>query len=467
MESLMINAPAVALATEPEAVATTAPAAVKPVLLVLSHVRWGFVYRRPQHLVSRLARHYDILYVEEPVFADAPAKLDGLQVAPGVEVLTPRTALESNGFSDEQLALLTPLLGDLLRARGIADYVMLFYSPMAAPMVDSFAPRAVVYDCTEDIADRPGRPVLLKQRERRLLAAADLVLTSGPALYERKRAAHRNVQCLPSAVDASHFSPSGLRLTAVSEAVSIPSFDARDAQNAIARPRLGFFGVIDERVDLSLIAALADADSHWQIMMVGPVLGIDHASLPRRSNIHWLGMQPYSVLPELVAGWDVCLLPFAVNEATRHMNPTKTLEYMAAEKPVVSSAIADVVSLYGDVVRVAGTRSGFVEQCREALGENTRRRASRVMEMTQCVARFSWDSAAETVHQLIEFERAKATVEPVRLVEQASVLDAEHVAIPAQDLVPATSPLAAHAARVAAMRRVTASGVDPLPQRAA
>lgn len=377
------------------------PPAEAPVLIVFSHLRWGFIYQRPQHLISRLARHYRVLYVEEPVFAEPPARLDILEAAPNVEVVTPRTPVEALGFVAEQMSVVRPMIQDLLRERNIEHCVVWFYTPMAVEMLDVLSPRAVVYDCIDDLAASPQADPVLRQREAELMKAADLVLTSGPSLFEAKRAHHPNVKCLPSAVDASHFSPSSLVRGSADEG------DALRLQGYIPQPRLGFFGVVDDRLDLALLASLADAERQWQIVMVGPVLRIDPATLPRRANIHWLGMQPYSLLPQLVAGWDVCLMPFALNESTRFISPTKTLEYMAAEKPVVSTALPDVVSLYGDVVRVATHRAAFVDQCREALGENGRRRTQLIMQMTQCVARFSWDVSAATIHQLIEAELSK------------------------------------------------------------
>ena len=172
-------------------------------------------------------------------------------------------------------------------------------------------------------------------------------------------------------------------------------------QGALVRPRLGYYGVIDERLDLDLVAAVADADAAWQVVMVGPVVKIDPAGLPRRANIHWLGQQPYEVLPQLVAGWDVCLMPFALNESTRFISPTKTLEYMAAGRPVVSTGVRDVISLYGDVVRLGLDAAGFVRACRDALVESPAERQAREAQMAARVARYSWDETARTIDAAI------------------------------------------------------------------
>jgi glycosyltransferase involved in cell wall biosynthesis len=236
----------------------------------------------------------------------------------------------------------------------------------------------------------------LRQRESALLQIADLVLTGGPSLYDAKRALHANVHCFPSAVDAEHFSPARLGHDPALGA------QAQRLQENIPTPRLGFFGVIDERLDLSLISALAQAEPEWQIVMAGPVVKIDPAKLPLAANLHWLGQQPYALLPELVADWDVCLMPFALNAATRFISPTKTLEYMAAEKSVVSTAVPDVKRLYGEVVRIGGDTDAFIAHCREARFEDTRARQHRIAAMHAVVTAYSWDNTAAEISDLID-----------------------------------------------------------------
>jgi len=182
-------------------------------------------------------------------------------------------------------------------------------------------------------------------------------------------------------------------------------------QGAIAAPRLGFFGVIDERLDLDLVASVADADPGWQIVMVGPVVKIDDAALPRRANIHYLGQQPYALLPQLVAGWSVCLMPFALNESTEFISPTKTLEYMAAGKPVVSTPIHDVKAMFGDIVAIAADADRFIAACREALLESPAQKAEREERMAERVRKHSWDAAAEKIRRSIDLilERQRAS----------------------------------------------------------
>lgn len=225
---------------------------------------------------------------------------------------------------------------------------------------------------------------------------ASVVFTGGPSLYEAKKDLHPNVLCLPSAVDAAHYS----RDRALADAKAMAKASA--LQHAISAPRLGFFGVIDERLDLELIATLADADPVWQIVMVGPVVKIDPATLPQRANLHWLGQQDYSVLPQLVASWSVCLMPFALNESTRFISPTKTLEYMAAGKPVVSTRIQDVVQMFGDVVEIAGGAVEFVQACRDVLAVSRSAAMERGQAMAACVSSHSWDRTAAVVGAEIE-----------------------------------------------------------------
>jgi UDP-galactopyranose mutase len=362
-------------------------------LIVFSHLRWDFVYQRPQHLLSRLARHYRVLFFEEPMRGNLTPFLQRLTPCPNVEVLRPHTTIDAAGFHDAQLPELQPLLAEYLRDFGIDDYVAWFYTPMALPLLSELSPRAVIYDCMDELSAFRNAPRQMIQRESALLKRADLVLTGGPSLFEAKRNLHENVHCFPSAVDAAHYSPHTQR--AADEI-------AERLLAEIPGPRLGFFGVIDERFDLSLLAALADADPRWQIVLAGPVVKIDRAELPQRPNIHWLGQQPYERLPHLVSGWDVCLLPFALNASTRFISPTKTLEYMAAERPVVSTPVHDVVKLYGNAVAIASDQDEFIEACRDALTEDAEQRERRIGRMRLHVERTTWEAAVRAIRNQIE-----------------------------------------------------------------
>ena len=364
-------------------------------LIVFSHLRWEFVFQRPQHLLSRLARDYHVVFVEEPAHTSGPAYLERTTPAPGIEVLRAHTAVEHPGFHDDQLSALQPMIAGYLADNLIDDYVVWFYTPMALPMLGELAPRAIVYDCMDELSAFRGAPRQMRQRETALLKAADLVVTGGPRLYEAKRDANPNVLCVPSAVDAAHYAAA----RATADTATMARADA--LQGAIARPRLGFFGVIDERLDLDLVARVADADPAWQVVMVGPVAKIDPQALPRRANLHWLGQQPYALLPQLVAGWDVCLMPFAINESTEFISPTKTLEYMAAGKPIVSTPIHDVRAMFGELVAIAADAGAFVAGCRDALAESDAERALREERMRVCVGEHSWEAATRKIRDAL------------------------------------------------------------------
>lgn len=364
-------------------------------LIVFSHLRWHFVYQRPQHLLTRLARDHRVIYIEEPVACEGPARLETIQVSEHIEVWRPHSPLEAPGFHDDQLPILRPLLEPALRAVGGDGPTLWFYTPMALPLASGLRPKAVVYDCMDELSAFLGAPRQMQQREAALMKCADLVLTGGPSLYDARRHQHPRVLCLPSAVDARHYAPS----YALARQDEVARADA--LQRDIPHPRLGFIGVIDERLHTALLRALAESRPDWQVVMVGPVVKIDASTLPQAPNIHWLGPQPYELLPQIVAGWDVCLLPFAMNEATRFISPTKTLEYLAADKPVVSTPVADVVSMYGDVVEVAADAAAFVQACERLMGEDATRQARRQADRLATVSRFSWDQAADTIKQAL------------------------------------------------------------------
>jgi glycosyltransferase involved in cell wall biosynthesis len=302
----------------------------------------------------------------------------------------------SAGFHDDQLGLLQPLLQTALRARGLQVDVAWLYTPMALPLAKSFEPTCLVYDCMDELSGFKDAPRQLRQRESALLKQAAQVFAGGPSLYEARRDLHPSVHCFPSAVDAAHFAPANL------DPDCAHARAAADLQDSLPRPRLGFFGVIDERIDLDLVAAVADQHPEWAVVMAGPVVKIDPQLLPQRPNIHWLGMQPYERLPYLLAGWDLCLMPFALNEATRFISPTKTLEYMAGDKPVVSTPVPDVISLYGAAVAVAHAPGPFVQACEAVLGETASARCERNCEMLNTVAIYSWQRTAESMDGLLQ-----------------------------------------------------------------
>jgi hypothetical protein len=359
-----------------------------PTLIVFCHLRWDFVFQRPQHLMTRLAEHYQILFVEEPVHSEGQAHLQKTAVAPNITVCRPHTPiLHTHGFHDDQIPTLQGLLADLV-PEGERPVVW-FYTPMALPLLQGLNPSLVVYDCMDELAAFKNPPKQLLQRESALLNIADLVFTGGPSLYEAKKDRHANAHCFSSSVDAKHFRK------ALDAAISHPE------QADIAGPRLGFYGVIDERFDTDLVRQMAAAHPEWQIVLVGPVVKIDPAELPRADNVHYMGQRNYDELPKFLAGWDLCLLPFAMNDSTKFISPTKVLEYMAAEKLSVSTPITDVKVPYGEVVAIASTAEEYIAACERMLALDESEKARLVERMRDVVANTSWDKTAARMHELI------------------------------------------------------------------
>jgi protoporphyrinogen oxidase/glycosyltransferase involved in cell wall biosynthesis len=358
-----------------------------PTIVVFSHLRWDYVFQRPQHLLTRLAQHFPVRFVEEPVRIEGKPFMKKTDLAPNLTVCQAHTPVASGGFHDDQIPLLQPMLADLVPPG--ERPIVWFYTPMALPLLQGLDPSLVIYDCMDELASFKNPPKQLLQRETALLNLADLVFAGGPSLYEAKRTRHPSVHCFPSSVDVAHFGQ------ALERSRSHP------AQDAIPHPRLGFYGVIDERFDTGLVAALADAHPEWQVVLAGPVAKIGQHELPQRPNIHYLGQQPYEALPQLLAGWDVCLLPFALNEATKFISPTKVLEYMAAELPIVSTPIADVAAPYGDVVAIADGPQEFIAACEAALALEPAQREALAEAMRDVVSRTSWDSTAQQMRELM------------------------------------------------------------------
>lgn len=362
-----------------------------PAVIVFSHLRWDFVFQRPQHLLSRIAEYYPVIFVEEPVLDEGESHWETSNPLPNVTVCRPHTSAPMPGFHDDQLPQLRKLLRQLVSDH--SEHIVWFYTPMALPLLQELQPSLVVYDCMDELASFKNAPKQLLQRESALLKVADIVFTGGPSLYRAKQNRHANVHCFSSSVDVSHFSKALDRSTSYA------------GQNHVPSPRLGFYGVLDERLDTSLLAQIADARPEWQLVLVGPVVKIDPAALPHRANIHYFGQQSYQALPEFLAGWDVCLLPFALNESTRFISPTKTLEYMAAELPIVSTPVADVVDVYSGIVHIARDAQEFVAACEQALSESGEQRTGRIQKMREVVASTSWDATATKMYELMEEAR--------------------------------------------------------------
>lgn len=363
-------------------------------LVCLSHLRWGFVFQRPNHLMARFAERQRVYFVEEPIFEEREKPAIDMTLAQGgVRVCVPR--LPHGLDAETVLGLQRQLLDELLATENIALGVLWYYTPMALPWTRHLAASATVFDCMDELSGFHGAPAELGQLESELFARADIVFTGGNSLYEAKRTRHANVHCFPSSVDQGHF-----------EQALRPETTEPPDQASFGRPRIGYFGVIDERLDLELVASIAKARPEWELVMIGPVAKIAPESLPRLPNIHWLGMKSYGELPAYLSGWDVALMPFALNAATRFISPTKTLEYLAAGRPVVSTAVPDVVHPYGDreLVRIAD-QAGFVPAIEEALNEDPRRRRSAAAAH---LAQTSWDQTFRSMAAIINIQSRMA-----------------------------------------------------------
>ena len=380
----------------------------QPDLVCFSHLRWDFVWQRPQHLLSRAARERRVYVVEEPVWHDDAPRLDLREGREGVTVVVPLLshAREHGDVNTQQEGLLRRLF----ERERIEDFVLWYYTPIALAFTRWLEPLVTVYDCMDELSGFAGAPRELHELEEELFARADLVFTGGRSLYEAKRERHGDVHLFPSSVDTAHFARArnGER--------------EADDQVAIPRPRLGFFGVIDERLDTELVAAVADLRPDWQLVLVGPVTKIDPASLPQRANIHYLGAKPYEELPGYVAGWDVALLPFARNESTRFISPTKTPEYLAAGRPVVSTSIRDVVSPYGDegLVWIADEPKDFAHACEQAMAAD---HASRLRRADAYLTEMSWDYTWADMRELIDDAAARRSTAARTLVPRREGFD--------------------------------------------
>jgi UDP-galactopyranose mutase len=356
-------------------------------IVCLSHLRWNWVFQRPQHLLTRAARTRRVFFIEEPI--SRPDTLPTLSLShprENVTVATPYVAPQLQGQSLEKV--LAELLSRLIGSQAVEPYLLWYYTPMALPFSRHLEPAAVIYDCMDQLSAFAGAPPELLDLERELLSRCHAVFTGGLSLFEVKQRLHNGVHCFPSSVDVEHFMA----------ARTCP--DEPMDQAPLPRPRLGYCGVIDERLDLQLIKSLAEARPQWQFLLLGPVTKIEKRRLPTAANIHYLGPKRYEELPAYLAGWDVALMPFARNEATRYISPTKTPEYLAAGKPVVSTSIQDVVTTYGEcgLVRIADKVDEVLLAVEKSLRDDPSERLPRVDALLR---QQSWDKTWEKMQAVL------------------------------------------------------------------
>lgn len=365
-------------------------------IIVHCHLRWEGVWQRPQQFLSRLSQRHKVLFVEGPILHDnqETPTFELLPVPDYPNVTVMRTHFPSSRFHDgawvdaERLRLLKDAMDGSLRGQ-YEQAVQWFYDPMAAPVfIGKMNERAVVYDCMDELSQFKFAPPELVNRERTLLAGADVVFAGGRKLWLSKSRHNDNAHFYGCGVDVAHFAKARANET------EIPADIAR-----IKKPILGYFGVVDERIDYELLTKLAEANPDWSVVMVGPVVKVDPKALPQRPNLHWMGRREYAQLPNYTKAFDICMMPFALNEATEFINPTKALEYMATGRPIISTAVPDVVSNFSEAVSIAISRECFIEMCHRALANPDAEAIQRGLEMAN---NNQWDAIVAKLEGHIE-----------------------------------------------------------------
>ncbi len=348
-------------------------------MVVFCHLRWQFVYQRPQHLISRMAKTLKVLLIEEPIAFEAEQENTAnlIIVEDNLHILQPRL---------KSIEAITHVLPQYIKNKNVTTGW--FYSASFSPLLDAFQFETIVYDCMDELTLFKGAPEHLIHQEKYLLANTDIVFTGGKSLYESKKQDHDNVYCFPSSVDEPHFAQA-------MNGIEIPA----DVAN-LNSPIVGYFGVIDERIDLNLLHQTALKLPKVSFVMIGPLAKIDETDLPKEENIHYLGMRSYNELPNYLKAFDIAMMPFAINDATKYISPTKTLEYMAAGKPIISTKITDVVRDYSNCVSLIETADDFCNAI--TLLFDKRASALIPLKYTEILKNTSWDSTAAKMQAVIK-----------------------------------------------------------------
>lgn len=373
-------------------------------VVCLSHLRWDFVYQRPQHLLSRFAQNDNrVFFFEEPIFTDDQTHLHVQEKEKNLFVLVPH--ISQSDREGSVIEIQKEMLETMIGQENLDDFLLWFYTPMAMDFASHIEGKTTVFDCMDELSAFKFAPPELIENERLLIEKADLVFTGGHSLYEAKKDKHKRVYAFPSSIDVRHFA----------QAREIAEEPAD--QRSIPHPKLGFCGVIDERMNLELLAEMADLRPEWHFVMIGPIVKISEEDLPRRANIHYLGGKNYKELPAYFSGWDIALMPFAMNESTKYISPTKTPEYLAAGKPVISTPIRDVVRPYGELglVEIAETAEEFVAAAERIL--NNEDSAEWRAKSDEFLSQISWDETWSAMNRLIT-ERIEEKYKP-KAAEQA------------------------------------------------
>lgn len=352
-------------------------------ILCFSHLRWNFVYQRPQHLLTRFAKENNVYYFEEP----KPGLSDFYEIdlQDGVSII--QTFLSDDAENRNQR--LEKIVHKVLEDQNIKTYSCWYYTPMALEYTSTLKPKIIIYDSMDELSAFRFAPPQLLSLEDELFQKADLVFTGGHTLYQAKKHRHHNIYPFPSSIDKHHF-----------KAARYNTVDADD-QKHIPNPRFGFFGVIDERFDIELLREVSAKRPDWQFVIIGPVVKINEEDLPRAENIHYLGSKKYSELPNYISHWDIAMVMFAINESTEFISPTKTPEYLAAGLPVISTPIKDVIKPYGEnnLVYIADNAETFIVYAEEELQKDSKKEW--LKKVDEFLADESWDNTFEKMNLLI------------------------------------------------------------------
>ena len=357
-------------------------------LICFSHLRWDFVYQRPQHLLSRFSRATTVWFFEEPIFdAQVQNYLSIRNDSATLNIVVPHLL---PGLNEEQIILAQEkLLKQFVSTIDLNDSLFWYYTPMALKFSADLKPRFVVFDCMDELSAFKFAPKEIVALEKKLMETADVVFTGGYSLYEAKKHRHTNIHPFPSGIEKEHFSKARTEMPEPAD------------QAMVNGPKLGFYGVIDERFDIDLIREMATAKPEWQFMLIGPVVKIDQGSLPRNANIHYLGQKSYQELPDYLANWDIAMIPFLLNESTQFISPTKTPEYLSAGVPVVSTPIKDVINPYGieELVHICTDSESFIKAVESELHKSCPK--AWLERVDQFLKGVSWDITYKAMHTKI------------------------------------------------------------------
>ncbi len=358
-----------------------------PAVICISTSPWGFMFQRPQQLMTLFSEDFKIGYINPPVTSKPALSYEEVIrkytdiINPNLIVLKPRIPKILNHSAASRYYV--ELLKNFSLEFGFKDIILWICLPQFEYLCGQLDEKLVIYDCQDDYASFSWTPDTTREYDQRLTEKADIVITVSGPMQKTKKKINPLSFLVPNGCDLQHFN-------SATKILGIPT----DILN-IRKPRVGFVGAVCEWIDFRLITELAEKEPDWSIVMVGPVRR--NIKPPHLPNTHYLGLKRYHILPNYIRQFDVCSIPFDQNSTiSKNSCPIKLFEYMASGKPVVSTNLP-AVNFAKRVIEIAADSEDFHCKVNRLLKETSFDAAQRQAKQISLARANTWWTRYKTI----------------------------------------------------------------------